>query len=105
MQAGLAPGSSNREEYKMATENTFTFHTDPGHGWVEVDLHNMRLAGLEPSSFSKYSYRKRNVFYLEEDCDASKFIAAWQEKTGLHAEFRNSYQAQTFIRNLPRIHD
>ena len=84
---------------------TFNFYSDPGHGWVEVDLHAMRQAGLEPRDFSRYSYRKQNVFFLEEDCDAAKFIAAWQEKTGQHAEFRDCYQEQTFIRNLPSIHD
>jgi len=101
VQAGLAPGII-REGFKMTA---FTFHSDPGHGWVEVDLHNMRLAGLEPKDFSRYSYRKHNVFYLEEDCDASKFIAAWQEKTGQHAEFKDAYLANTFIRNLPSIRD
>lgn len=85
------------------TDAIFTFHTDPGHGWIEVDLHAMRQAGLQPSDFSNYSYRKRNVFFLEEDCDAPKFIAAWQEKTGQHINFREAHQENTFIRGLPRI--
>jgi hypothetical protein len=82
---------------------TFTFHTDAGHGWIEVSLHDMRASGLEPKDFTRYSYRQRNVFYLEEDCDAAKFIAAWQEKTGQHAEFRDAYQPRSFIRQLPSI--
>lgn len=86
-------------------ENLFTFHTDPGHGWIEVDFHRMRQSGLGPQDFSRYSYRRHNVFFLEEDCDAPKFIAAWQEKTGLHVEFRNAYQARCFIRQLPSIRD
>lgn len=85
-------------------DTLFTLHTDPGHGWLEVDLHNMRASGLNPRDFSKYSYRQRNTFYLEEDCDASKFVAAWQEKTGGHVQLREQYAHSTFIRNLPSIH-
>ena len=88
-------------------EKKFTFHTDPGHGWVEVTANDICAAGLTIHDFSRYSYRnpgKPFVYYLEEDCDASKFIAAWQEKTGLHAEFRDCYQERTPIRNYPSIY-
>lgn len=82
----------------------FTFHTDAGHGWIEVSLHEMRRSGLEPKDFSRYSYRARNVFYLEEDCDAPKFIDAWQQKTGEHVEFKETYTGRSFIRQLSSIH-
>jgi hypothetical protein len=87
----------------MATKS-FTFHTDPGHGWLEVSMHDMRDVGLEPHSFSRYSYRQRNVFYLEEDCDASKFIAAWEAKHGKGWVSADKYATQSFIRNLPSIY-
>ena len=83
----------------------FTYHIDPGHGWVEVSFHDMRASGLQPSDFSRYSYRKRNVFYLEEDCDAPKFIAAWESKHGRKVDLREVHCERTFIRNLPSIRD
>ncbi len=79
-----------------------TFYSDPGHGWLEVPMHEMRQAGLNPTDFSRYSYRKRNVFYLEEDCDAPKFIGAAKAK-GLAVSFVEN-NAGAFIRDLPRIH-
>ena len=86
------------------TTPPFNFHSDPAHGWVEVSMIAMQQAGLQPNDFSRYSYRDGNKFYLEEDCDASKFIAAWQEKTGEHAEFNDVYtNRHSFIRRLPSI--
>ena len=82
----------------------FTFYNDPAHGWLEVTFHEMRRSGLEPRDFSTCSYRQRNTFYLEEDCDAPKFIAAWQEKTGEHADYIDTHEdGRSFIRDLPTI--
>ena len=50
------------------------YHSDPGHGWIEVSLKQIQSAGLMPKDFSMYSYRKGSKFYLEEDCDAPKFL-------------------------------
>ncbi len=81
----------------------FTFHTDPGHGWLEVTLADMLAVGLEPHSFSRYSYRKGPLFFLEEDCDASKFVAAYERVYGCKPEFCDSYKERTPIRNFPSI--
>jgi hypothetical protein len=35
--------------------------------------------GLGPEDFSAYSYRRGDHLYLEEDCDAGRFLAAWQK--------------------------
>ena len=65
---------------------TFTFHNDPGHGWLQVSGDDILAAGLKPSDFSRYSYWTRSPFsggdtyYLEEDCDAVKFLAAYRRK-------------------------
>jgi hypothetical protein len=80
----------------------FTFYSDPGHGWLEVPWTALKDLGLNPTDFSSCSYRKRNVFYLEEDCDAPKFILAWTMK---HGEPRIVERADgAFIRNLEPIH-
>lgn len=35
------------------------FHSDPGHGWLEVMRSQLITLGLKPSDFSRYSYRDR----------------------------------------------
>jgi hypothetical protein len=82
----------------------FNFITDPGHGWIEVTTADLAKIGLKVTDFSRYSYRRGNTLYLEEDCDAPKFIEAWRRKNGGTPDFRDVYQARTFIRDLPAIH-
>lgn len=57
----------------------YTFITDPGHGWLSVPLSDLHKYGLI-HEISSYSYMTRTRAYLEEDCDAWKFIRA----TGLN---------------------
>ena len=50
-----------------------THISDPGHGWIEVPLET--LAHLKiVEDMSGFSYIKGAYAYLEEDCDAGKFI-------------------------------
>lgn len=53
------------------TERHYTFIEDPGHGWLEVPLKDIQGTGL---TFSKYSPRRNGFIYLEEDCDAPRFL-------------------------------
>jgi hypothetical protein len=50
------------------------YHQDPAHGWIEVDLMLMAEVGMKASDVSAYSYVNGTKFYLEEDCDAGKFM-------------------------------
>ena len=59
---------------------TFQFYSDPGHGWLRVDLASAKAVGLEPSSFSTFSYQQGHWLYLEEDCDLSLLIGALRER-------------------------
>lgn len=53
------------------------FHTDPGHGWLEVPKVIARGLGKAfCDSISFFSYQDQNNLYLEEDDDASKALAA-----------------------------
>ena len=52
---------------------TFIFHTDPGHGWLEVDEMLVLSVGIRVSSCS---YKRRDKLFLEEDCDAPRLIEA-----------------------------
>jgi hypothetical protein len=61
--------------------DTYIFHTDPGHGWLEVTRAEcLRLGILD--QISPYSYQYGDKVYLEEDCDA----ALWVEAKRAHGE-------------------
>ena len=49
--------------------------SDSGHGWLEVETKAVLDAGVVPSQYS-YISEDRLMTYLEEDCDASKFLDA-----------------------------
>jgi predicted nucleotidyltransferase len=82
----------------------FTFIEDPGHGWLEVTTQDLARVGMTCQNFTRYSYRRGNTLYLEEDCDAPRFLEAWRRKNGGRPDVRPVYQARTFIRDLPAIH-
>lgn len=52
-----------------------TFHTDAGHGWLKVNRADIDALGIA-DQISRYSYQKGDYAYLEEDCDASRFLEA-----------------------------
>jgi len=58
----------------------FTFWYDPGHEWLEVTYEDIQEIGLEPTDFTDYSYMDGHIYYLEGDCDAYKFVKAWESK-------------------------
>lgn len=53
----------------------YTFITDPGHAWLEVPLSDLKKYDII-KDISTYSYMTQTDAYLEEDCDARKFIIA-----------------------------
>lgn len=64
------------------------FHSDNGHGWLAVKLNELKMLGIE-SDISNYSFVKGKTAYLEEDCDAAKFINAAKAK-GITVELKQS---------------
>lgn len=86
--------------HTVSTERIFTFHTDPGHGWLEVskqDLNEFYLTD-KISSFS-YISDDKNTIYLEEDCDASLFISEYRKKYG-DIKYTEEYSEDSFVREL-----
>ena len=53
----------------------FNFHYDPGHGWLEVPMSLLCELGIA-DKITRYSYRRADRVYLEEDCDVRCFDAA-----------------------------
>lgn len=87
---------------ETATETrTYTFHTDPGHAWLAVPIRHLRESGVY-SLISRYSYRQFGTAYLEEDCDAPKFLNALKAQ-GISVNFKEEYlNTDHWIRNLCR---
>ena len=61
-------------------------HSDPGHAWLAVKLSEIEMLGIQ-AEISTYSYVKGKTAYLEEDCDAGKFIKAMRDK-GIEVEIK-----------------
>ena len=59
--------------------NRYIFHSDPSHGWLEVNLQELKDLGIA-AKISGYSYVKGDRVFLEEDSDLTKFMQA----KGLH---------------------
>ena len=67
------------------------WHSDPGHAWLQVTLSQLADVGLGPLSFSVYSYSRNGVCYLEEDCDAPKYLDAYRLVMGEAPKTRERY--------------
>jgi len=65
----------------------FNFYSDPGHGWLKVSKKLIQQLGIE-DQITTYSYMRNDFVYLEEDCDASTFINAYEAKYGVKIEFK-----------------
>jgi len=64
-------------------QNVFYFYSDAGHAWLKVERSDALALGFTALDFSKYSYvADGGTLYLEEDCDAPKFLAAYEAKHG-----------------------
>ena len=61
----------------------FTFYNDPGHGWLAITPARSWAAGVDPATYSPFSYylprcefAPAGLLLLEEDCDAGRFFRA-----------------------------
>jgi len=81
---------------------TFTFYTDPGHGWLAVRVQDLRTAGLSAADFTPCSHVSGDgcVLFLEEDCDAPKFLEVYKARHGREAQIVDRYDGE-FVRRLP----
>lgn len=65
-------------------KKSYTFHSDPGHGWLAVNISDLEKLQIA-DKISQYSYVRGNTVYLEEDADYSLFLevsrkAGWSLK-------------------------
>ena len=86
-------------------KRTFTFFSDPGHGWLEVPMalvENLKIA----NKISRFSFKNKSrdafqMAYLEGDCDARVFTEAYGEDN-FELIFIDSDE-RSGIRDLPRF--
>jgi hypothetical protein len=67
---------------------TFDYIQDPGHGWIKVPvalLLELSIAG----DISSFSYYRDGFAYLEEDCDAARFMNAYRARFGQDPKLRD----------------
>lgn len=84
------------------THQIYNFHTDPGHGWIEVPMSELERLGIA-SKISPYSYRKDATAFLEEDCDFATFYQA-KEELGELVEYKTIHtNSDSFVRRLQRF--
>ena len=85
----------------------YNFYSDPGHGWLEVPIAELKKLGIY-KKITGYSYYKGDMAYLEEDCDASTFIHAKEATENKSFIFRDRireiYQDPTPIRDYKHFH-
>ncbi len=76
------------------------FHHDAGHGWLRVMRSQVNRLGIA-HEISSFSYQMNGILYLEEDCDAPRFLEACQD-AGITVEHREIYDGlNSPIRDLP----
>ena len=76
---------------------TLNYFTDPGHGWLEVPKHLLVELGIQ-GDISSCSYMKDSLAYLEQDCDAGKFLQAYKAKHERIPSFKERFKEVTPIR-------
>jgi hypothetical protein len=76
------------------------FIFDDGHGWLEVSLEEYPEA-LECGTGFGFIDSRKNVIYLEQDCEAAKFMKKYPKAFNSRSEdvLLNGY---SHIRDLPR---
>ena len=65
---------------------TYKFYEDDGHGWLAVKIAEVKNFGIK---ITRYSYKKGDTLYLEEDCDASEFLKAYKQVYGVEPEIEH----------------
>ena len=80
---------------------TLDYVQDPGHGWIAADRQMLAFLGLLEET-SAYSYQDQDFVWLEEDCDAPRFLSALS-RVGIDYQLVDTHtQGDAWIRNLPR---
>lgn len=77
------------------------YYQGPSHGWIKVPKHLVERVGLKPTEYSFFNPKSDN-YYLEEDCDASRFVSE-MKKININIIFISiDLKSESTIRSYPR---
>lgn len=82
------------------THLLFTYHTDPGHGWLEVSRDLLVSLGAVATTITPYSYQNQGKVFLEEDCDAGYFLDAFKAAGNTFEIMTNHVDSNSEIRRF-----
>jgi hypothetical protein len=60
---------------------TFIVYTDPGHGWAKVPMRLLDALSIT-DKITRFSHRRGEYAYLEEDQDMETFTLAYRQRYG-----------------------
>lgn len=81
---------------------TYVFFSDAGHGWLRVKRAELEALGLA-DKITPYSYARKGWVYLEEDCDASRFVEV-KGRNNIDVRYRNCKEYSS-IRSYDRYYN
>lgn len=84
-------------------EREYIFHSDPGHGWLEVSYTELHRLGIT-DKITSYSYRLYDFVFLEEDCDYATFAEAKKAAGEPFTVKEQVTDTDSFIRRLARYY-
>ena len=79
---------------------TFTFYSDPGHGWLAVPRELLHELGIA-NEISRYSYQRLETVFLEEDSDLCRFTRAMGAAGREFKTLEVYHEGNSFVRSLP----
>ena len=80
----------------------FKYHTDAGHGWIEVSKSLAKALGFT-KEISSYSYHDQDNYYLEEDGDAGLLINALKNRGQVYRMDDCFMEGDSFVRALASV--
>lgn len=69
---------------------TLQMFEDPGHGWVRFPKARLAALGIA-DKITSYSYQRKDMAYLEEDCDLSTLMTALRAAGYEEIKFKESW--------------
>lgn len=77
----------------------FTFISTPSHGYLKVPINFLLASGFDKNKISQFSGLSKRFVFLEEDCDATKFINFLNEENGMEVEIKEKHQQRATSHN------
>ena len=91
-------GVNDAGDIEGAKNDVYTYYTDAGHGWLEVEKKELIELGID-NIISYHSFEKGGLVYLEEDVDVGVFVVAYKNKYGVSPQHKDVYEERSSIRN------